>query len=137
MVRPVCAASASDSDIAAADVKTANTAPKRRSNGYQFKSKHVYTISGRHHHLLFDDKALAETTICAQHLDTGKRSAAKTHEGAGIRRIRLPADTKVMAPPTIGTLTLLHPFFHGWRRGSPALWQTTGHVHALPFKGAP
>jgi len=70
---------------------------------------HVSNSSGHHHCLLLCNKSLAKTTIGTQYLDTRQRPAAKPHQTAGIGRTRPPADTKVMASPTIRTLTLLYP----------------------------
>ena len=67
----------------------------------------VSNNSGHHHSLLLCNKSLAKTTIGTQHLNTRQRPAAKPHQTAGVGRTRLPADTKVMASPTIRTLTLL------------------------------
>ena len=68
---------------------------------------HVSNSSGHHHCLLLCNKSLAKTTIGTQYLNTRQRPAAKPHQTAGIGRTRPPADTKVMASPTIRTLTLL------------------------------
>ena len=67
----------------------------------------VSNSSGHHHCLLLCNKSLAKTTIGTQYLDTRQRPAAKPHQTAGIGRARLPANTEVMASPTIRTLTLL------------------------------
>ncbi len=68
---------------------------------------HVLNSSGHHHCLLLCNKSLAKTTIGTQYLDTRQRPATKSHQTAGIGRTRLPANTEVMASPTIRTLTLL------------------------------
>lgn len=102
----------------------------------------VSNSSGHHHCLLLCNKSLAKTTIGTQYLDTRQRPATKSHQTAGIGRTRLPANTEVMASPTIRTLTLLsksllYPLFDRQRRGSPDQRQTFRRAHALSFMLAP